>query len=160
MSELTVNWAESDKAYAKGQQAYIEFGQALAKINATQEAIADRYDMSQGSIAKLLVVGADSRIIRITNKLLPRSTEALYLLTTLDDVAFEELAKPDTTQAKILEHKRRLKAPEPVTTPPALSWDLSQWSGRHIDRRTRPPVPTSIVHQIVHPSCSLRFASR
>jgi hypothetical protein len=109
-------WATADKAYAKGQQAYIEFGQALAKINATQQEIAERYDMQQAGVAKLLAVGADTRIIRITNKFLPKSTETLYLLTTLNDDAFEELAKPDTTQAKVLEYKRRLAGPSITTT--------------------------------------------
>jgi hypothetical protein len=121
MELIKVDWKPADSAYGRGQQAYIEFGQALAKLVAggvTQEVIASRYDMSQPSVASAIAVGADKRIIGATNKL-PRSTHALYLLTTLDDAGFKELAKPETTQAKIQEYKRRLAPPpEPTVEPP------------------------------------------
>jgi len=110
--ELETKWVSADKAYAKGQQAYIEFGQALAKIDATQEEIAERYDIHQPRVAEAIAIGKDTRILYFKSmKDLPKSRQGLYLLTTLDDAAFEEFAKPDTTQAKILEYKRRLRAP-------------------------------------------------
>ena len=112
--ELEAQWASADKAYAKGQQAYIEFGQALAKLTGvTQEQIAARYDMTIDQVSHAKNVGVDKRILEKSRntRILPKSTYSLYLLTTLDDAGFEELAKPDTTQAKILEYKRRLKGP-------------------------------------------------
>lgn len=52
--------------------------------SATQEAIADRYELERVAVTKAIAIGSD---VRITNKLVPKSTEALYLLTTLPDDA-------------------------------------------------------------------------
>ena len=69
--------------------------------------------MPQSYIAKAIQIGSDARIIRIRiTKSLPKSRNALYELTTLDDLGFEELAKPTTKYQEILDYKRRLKAPE------------------------------------------------
>lgn len=100
-------WAAADAAYAKGVEAYIDFGRALTKIDATQQEIADRYDMQQKSVAEVIAVGSDDRFIRITYK--PKSTYTLYLLTTLDDKGFKALCKPTTTQEAILKYKAKLK---------------------------------------------------
>jgi len=54
--------------------------------------------MSQQTVGYAICVGSDRRIVGNTNNL-PKSTHALYLLTTLDDAGFEKLAKPDSRQA-------------------------------------------------------------
>jgi hypothetical protein len=155
---LEEQWAKPDKAYAKGQQAYIEFGQALAQISATQQEIADRYDMDQSKVSRCIAVGKDVRIMRISHKLLPKSTNTLDELTTLDDKAFEELAKPETRYMQIVEYKRRLKAPEmfspdvppvsfqKVSPPPEVSQSQAARYEPHAEpvapvTKPRPPCP-------------------
>ena len=100
-------WAKADAAYTKGVEAYIEFGIAIAEIDATQEEIARRYSMSRSAIERVIAVGKDRRFDR--NTIIPKSIHSLYLLTTLDDVGFEKLCKPDTTQEMILEYKKASK---------------------------------------------------
>jgi hypothetical protein len=120
MTDLVkVDWKPADSAYGRGQQAYIEFGQELAKLvksGVKQTEISLRYDMSEGSVSAAISVGAEKRFAN--SKALPKSVKALYLLTTLDDKGFAELAKPDTTQAKIQEYKRRLAPPPPAPLVP------------------------------------------
>jgi hypothetical protein len=132
--------AEADKAFARGQEAYLDWCRELALAykegEATQQEIADRYEVSQQGIDQAIKVGIDNRLTSNTSKL-PKSQYTLYLLTTLSDEAFEELCKPDTTQAKILEYKRRLAAPKPVTRPPCpgkegtapgeWEWTSNEW---------------------------------
>lgn len=115
-TSTTPDWGKADKAYAKGVEAYIELGQAFAELNSkgtTQEAIGVRYEMHEDSVRHAIAVGNDPRILELkrTNRPLPKSTRSLYLLTTLDDEDFDKLAKPDTTEAKILSYKRALAAP-------------------------------------------------
>ena len=117
-------WEAADKAFDKGVEAYIEFGQECARLNSegtTQQEIGNRYQMSQQQVGYALTVGKDERITSNTCTL-PRSTYSLYLLTTLDDKGFEQLAKPDTTQADIKAYKEeqnptKLRKPKALSTP-------------------------------------------
>jgi len=112
-------WERADKAFNKGVEAYIEFGQELAVLNAdgtTQEEIGQRYQMSQSSVRDTICVGRDGRISSNTTNL-PKSQHSLYLLTTLDDAGFEKLAKPDTTQADIKAYKESIRTPKPTPAP-------------------------------------------
>jgi hypothetical protein len=125
---VTLDWSEADAAYRKGQMSYVEFGQALdrlVKAGATQEEIAGRYDMSQPSVSTAIAVATDRRVLGYiaSGKELPIGRKSLYLLTTLDDKGFEELAKPDTTRVQIEEYKRRLIPPlrQPVVPPKAAT---------------------------------------
>lgn len=128
MKELTVTtkldklWTAADKAHAKGLDAYIEFGNACAALNdagESQARIAERYEMSQSAVSRAIAIGADERIIRITNNDLPRSEHTLYLLTTLDDKGFKKLAKPETTQRDVQEYKATVETPKPDPEKPA-----------------------------------------
>jgi hypothetical protein len=104
-------WYQADQAFNKGVEAYIEFGQALAALNAegtTQEEIGVRYQMSQQMVGQAIKVGSDKRLTGNTSNL-PKSQHSLYLLTTLDDDGFEKLAKPETTQADIKAYKEAIK---------------------------------------------------
>jgi len=116
VDEREAKWAGADAARAKGIRAYIEFGQALAELTATgtsQEEIGERYDMSQPAISQAIQVGQDKRLIGISNtNNSPKSEFTIYLLTTLDDAGFAELAKPKTRQVDVLEYKKRLAAPK------------------------------------------------
>jgi hypothetical protein len=124
-NEIDTVWSKADAAWNRGIQAYLDWCAEIKKIydagGATQEQIGARYDRPQQRIADAIQVATDPRFKRLTFKdgknVLPiaRDKYALYLLTTLDDEGFEELAKPGVTQAKILEYKRRLKTP--VVTP-------------------------------------------
>ena len=108
-------WVDADRFFADGQQAYINFGQALSVLNdrgVTQQEIGKRYQLSQGAIAAAIAVGTDKRIIASSNNL-PKSTKSLYLLTTLNDEDFEKLAKPETTQADIV----KVKSPKAPASP-------------------------------------------
>ena len=122
MSQMVNYWAKADAAFDRGQQAYLDWCHELAELYAagmtTQEAIAARYETIQQRVMEAIAVGSDTRIKRITFDAAPKSTYSLYLLTTLPDDAFEELCKPTTTQAKILEYKRRLAAPKVEDNPP------------------------------------------
>lgn len=115
-------WSAADAAFERGQQAYLDWCREIAKLyaegDATQEEIAGRYDSDQQRISKAVAVGEDQRIFKSNRLELPKSAKVLYLLTTLPDKDFEELCKPTTTQAVILEHKRRLSAP-PAPAPVA-----------------------------------------
>jgi hypothetical protein len=136
-------WAAADKAYAKGVQAYIEWGRALAKIDATQEEIAARYDVFQEDITRAIAVGKDSRFI--TNGYIPKSQRSLYLLTTLDDKGFAELCKPTTTQADILAYKKRLEPPAPKLIRPEKELTderLSQLVRERLAQERKPAVHT------------------
>lgn len=110
MSQMVNYWAKADAAFDRGQQAYLDWCRELAVLYSegmtTQEAIADRYEQDKGQINKALTVGKSTKF-RGT-KLLPKSQEVLYLLTTLPDDAFEELCKPTTTQARIRSYKQQL----------------------------------------------------
>jgi hypothetical protein len=121
MSDMIKNdkWERADKAFNKGIEAYIEFGQELVALNAegtTQEEIGQRYQMSRTNVAYAICVGSDQRIVGNTNNL-PKSQHSLYLLTTLDDAGFEKLAKPDTTQADIKAYKQAQQPPKPKAIP-------------------------------------------
>jgi hypothetical protein len=114
-------WERADQAFSKGVEAYIEFGQECARLNAegtTQQEIGNRYQMSQQQVGYALTVGKDERITSNTCTL-PRSTYSLYLLTTLDDKGFDKLAKPDTTQADIKAYKeaQNPRKPKALSTP-------------------------------------------
>lgn len=104
-------WVEADAAYERGQQSYLDWCKAIAKLyaegTATQEQIAGRYEKDQSRVAQAVAIGKDQRIISNRNTL-PASEKTIYLLTTLADDAFNALCKPGTTQAVILEHKKRL----------------------------------------------------
>jgi hypothetical protein len=110
-------WKKADDAHARGLDAYIDFGKACAALNdagESQAKIGERYGMSQAAVAQTIAVGADNRIISITNNQLPRSQHTIYLLTTLDDKGFAKLAKPDTTQQMVQEYKAKAEPqPEP-----------------------------------------------
>lgn len=125
MGNLTTNkWVEADKAFAKGQQAYIELGQAFLKIDATQEEIGERYDMSQESVSHCMLVAGDKRIVSYDVTKLPKALATLYQLTTLNDDGFKELCRPDTTRQQVLDYKNRLKGPTStkyVSTKPSTS---------------------------------------
>lgn len=107
-------WSRADKAHASGRDAYIEFCMALAELNAsgiTQEAIGQRYGMKQSLVAYAVKIGRDKRIIANSNtSTLPHGERVLYLLTTLDDVAFKRFAKHDTTQDDINSYKNAQRA--------------------------------------------------
>lgn len=106
--------------FNKGRESYIGFCVELAAAyregEATQEELGVEFDMERRSISNAIAVGNDERIASNTSKL-PNSQHALYLLTTLPDDAFEELAKPDTTQAKIKEWKAAQQPPKPKAIP-------------------------------------------
>lgn len=122
MEALTksTKWEAADKAFNKGVEAYIEFGQECARLNSngtTQQEIGNRYGMSQQQVGYAVIVGSDKRITTTGCNHLPKSTRALYLLTTLDDQGFELLAKPDTTQADIKAYKEAQQPPKPRAIP-------------------------------------------
>jgi len=136
MTELTTtNWKEADEAYGRGQQAYLDWCKAIAKLyadgTATQEQIAGRYDVAQQGISQAIAVGQDKRLT--SNTSIPKSTYATYLLTTLPDKEFEEMCKPTTTQATILAYKARLKTPREAPKP-ASNYPVDE-------RFKRPPCP-------------------
>jgi len=139
---LEKKWAAADAAHAKGVQAYIEFGRELAKINATQEQIAARYDIDQSAVARALAVGKDKRIMPNGHNA-PKGTRAAYLLTTLDDKGFAELAKPTTTQADILAYKKRIAPPPPVkkkeSDPPAVPFEVRMARLREAEAKAAEP---------------------
>jgi hypothetical protein len=118
-------YAQADAAHARGIAAYLDFSRACAELVAageTQRAIASRYHLSRPAIAQAVCVGRDPRLVSSANTL-PRSTYALYLLTTLPDEAFARFAQPDTTREELLQHKRRTAAaavprPEPMAAAP------------------------------------------
>lgn len=123
MTQLTMGisyWEKADAAFERGQQAYLDWCREIAKLyaegTATQEEIAGRYQKERQRITTAIAIGSDDRIVCSTN-ILPKSSHVLYLLTTLPDKDFEELCKPTTTQAVILEHKRRLAVPKDVPPP-------------------------------------------
>lgn len=133
MTNITTvaDWSRADRAYHDGQRAYIEFGAALAELNRngiTQQAIAERYDISQSSVGKAIAVGNDQRVIRSANNL-PKSSETIYLLTKLDDDDFATLCKPETIRADILRHtappvRQQTPLQRPVwVSPPAPQQD-------------------------------------
>jgi hypothetical protein len=124
--EIEILWKSADAAWDRGIQAYLDWCIEIKKIydagGATQEQIGTRYDRPRNKIVEALGTASDLRVhdfLKVENVVV-RDKQALYLLTTLDDDGFKELAKPGVTQAKILEYKRRLKAPEPakVVAPP------------------------------------------
>lgn len=114
-TQLTSKWKGADEAFARGQQAYLDWCREIAKLyaegDATQDEIAGRYGKEVTIIKYACRVGQDDRLKVYNINSLPKSTKVLYELTTLPDKDFEELCKPTTTQAVILEHKRRLAAP-------------------------------------------------
>lgn len=115
-------WEKADEAFDRGQQAYLDWCRELAVLyaegNATQEEIADRYETVQQRVMEAIAVGSDERFKLQQFNSVPKAKQTLYLLTTLPDDAFKELCKPTTTQAKILEYKRRLAAPKVEDSPP------------------------------------------
>jgi len=107
-------FAKADAAFQKGIDAYIEWGQEMAKLNKaghTQQELGERYDCSQACIAQAMKVGTDPRIISNANNL-PKDKATIYLLSTLDDKAFDELARPDLKRQEIKEYKQAKKAPK------------------------------------------------
>lgn len=142
MNELITRWDGADRAYARGQQAYLEFGQEIARIDATQEEVAARYEMSQSSVAQLLKTVRDQRVIALTIEDRPKSMRVLYEMTTLDDDGFEELAHSGTTLQVIGDYKRRLKAP---VLPPTEFKDVGDAFGASIEPAeiARPPQPST-----------------
>jgi hypothetical protein len=117
-TQLVTKWVEADKAYARGQQAYLDWCKAIAQLyaqgTATQEEIGARYDTNNVRISEAIAIAGSDRIYFKSKTELPRNKQVLYLLTTLPDKEFEEYCKPTTTQAIILEVKNRLKAPIPI----------------------------------------------
>lgn len=115
-------WSKADEAFDRGQQAYLDWCRELAVLytngSTTQEAIADRYELERVRVTEAIAVGNDKRFSYVARTDLPKSTYSLYLLTSVMDDGFEELCKPTTTQAKILEYKRRLAAPKADPSPP------------------------------------------
>jgi hypothetical protein len=116
-------FAKADAAFQKGIDAYIEWGQEMAKLNEaghTQQELGERYDCSQAGIAQAMKVGTDPRIIRNPNNL-PKNKSVLYLLSTLDDKDFDEIARPDLREHEIKEYKQMKKGKPP---PKRHSWHV------------------------------------
>lgn len=112
-------FAKADAAFQKGIDAYIEWGQEMAKLNEaghTQQELGERYDCSQAGVAQAMKVGTDPRIISNTNNL-PKDKTVLYLLSTLDDNEFDEIARPDLRQHEIKEYKKEKKVKPPKELP-------------------------------------------
>lgn len=107
-------FAKADAAFQKGIDAYIEWGQEMAKLNEaghTQQELGGRYHCAQSQIGQAIKVGSDPRIICNTDNL-PKDKTVLYMLSTLDDKDFEEIARPDLRQHEIKEYKKAKKAPK------------------------------------------------
>ena len=117
-------FAKADAAHQKGMDAYIEWGQEMAKLNEagyTQQELGERYDCSQQKIGNAIRVGNDARITSNASNL-PKDKATLYLLSTLDDKAFDELARPDLKRQEIKEYKKARKGEKTHARPRKYSW--------------------------------------
>lgn len=112
-------WKKLEELMANHVASYIEICQYMAEIDATGKLIAERYSMDKSEVSKRIAIGQDERFKKFRNtKLLPRSTEVLYELTTIKDpIAFKQLAGPDTTQAVMREYKKQLSDPHGIMEP-------------------------------------------
>jgi len=121
-TEVTVTnaqWKKLEELMANHIASYIEICQYMAEIDATGKLIAERYSMDKSEVSKRIAIGLDERFKKFRGtKLLPRSTEVLYELTTIKDpIAFKQLAGPDTTQAIMREYKKQLSDPHGIMEP-------------------------------------------
>jgi hypothetical protein len=113
-------WSKADKARATGMDAYLDFCQALAELNAagiTQEEIGKRYGMVRVTVAHCIAIGRDERIVANRYNM-PKAERTLYLLTTLDDNDFQRFAKPETVEHDIRDFKASKRQPKQSKEPP------------------------------------------
>lgn len=119
-------WAKADAVHGSIIDGSIAFGEVCAELIADgvkQQEIAERYGMSQSTVAMALAIGRDDRIT-IGNSLLPRSWRTLYEITKLTDEEFEQLVRPEMTRQEVIDCVRQrpqlLLSLSPVTVDPNL----------------------------------------